>query len=127
MHWEWKNCSTAWKGKYTTGFKGKNPTIILEAVADYLHWGSRVEQRHQRPPVVAPFNEQCMDVGPPITFVANGNQHNMSYYLADGICPRWPVFVKTIKCPIDPKKIYFAQRQEAARKDVERAFGVLQA
>ena len=35
--------------------------------------------------------------------------------------------MKTIRCPIDPKKIYFAKRQEAARKGVERAFGVLQA
>lgn len=50
----------------------------------------------------------------------------MSYYLADGILPRWPVFVKTIGYPTDPKKIYFAQRQEAVRKDVEQTFGVLQ-
>ncbi|XP_047978933.1 uncharacterized protein LOC125220842 [Salvia hispanica] len=32
----------------------------------------------------------------------------------------------TIKHPIGQKKSYFASRQEAARKDVERAFGVLQ-
>ena len=32
----------------------------------------------------------------------------------------------TIRCPINQKKIYFAQRQEAVRKNVERAFGVLQ-
>ena len=38
MHWEWKNCSAAWKGKYTTGFKGKHPTMILEAVVDYRLW-----------------------------------------------------------------------------------------
>ncbi|XP_013589104.1 PREDICTED: uncharacterized protein LOC106297410 [Brassica oleracea var. oleracea] len=31
MHWEWKNCPTAWKGQYTRG-SGK-PTIVLEAVA----------------------------------------------------------------------------------------------
>ncbi|XP_018510902.2 uncharacterized protein LOC103846225 [Brassica rapa] len=31
MHWEWKNCPTAWKGQYTGG-SGK-PTIVLEAVA----------------------------------------------------------------------------------------------
>ena len=33
-----KNCPAAWKGVYTTGFKGKNPTMILEAVADYQVW-----------------------------------------------------------------------------------------
>ena len=35
MHWEWKNHPTDWKGHYTTGFKGKNPMIILEVMADY--------------------------------------------------------------------------------------------
>ena len=38
MHWEWKNCPSAWKGLYTTGFKSKHPTIVLEAVADYRLW-----------------------------------------------------------------------------------------
>ena len=50
----------------------------------------------------------------------------MGYYLADEIYPMWPVFVKTIRCATEDKKKYFAGRQEAARKDVERAFGVLQ-
>ncbi|KAL9671688.1 hypothetical protein QQ045_009258 [Rhodiola kirilowii] len=33
MHWEWKNCPTAWQGSHS-GRKGR-PTIILEAVASY--------------------------------------------------------------------------------------------
>ena len=36
-------------------------------------------------------------------------------------------FVKTIPAPDTRKTQKFAQMQEAARKDVERAFGVLQA
>ena len=36
MHWEWKNCPTAWGGQYA-GRSG-SPTIILEAVADYDLW-----------------------------------------------------------------------------------------
>ena len=36
MHWEWKNCPTAWKGMYSRG-TGK-PTIVLEAVASYDLW-----------------------------------------------------------------------------------------
>ncbi|XP_022576063.2 uncharacterized protein LOC111216059 [Brassica napus] len=36
MHWEWKNCPTAWKGQYTHG-SGK-PTIVLEAVASQDLW-----------------------------------------------------------------------------------------
>ncbi|XP_047979043.1 uncharacterized protein LOC125220959 [Salvia hispanica] len=34
---------------------------------------------------------------------------------------------KTIRCPIGDSRKYFARAQESARKDVERAFGVLQA
>ncbi|XP_047979331.1 uncharacterized protein LOC125221250 [Salvia hispanica] len=47
-------------------------------------------------------------------------------YLADGIYPQWPVFLKTIRCPLGDRRRYFARAQEFARKDVERAFGVLQ-
>ncbi|XP_024004744.1 uncharacterized protein LOC112081920 [Eutrema salsugineum] len=36
MHWEWKNCPTAWKGQYSRG-SGK-PTIVLEVVASYDLW-----------------------------------------------------------------------------------------
>ena len=37
-----------------------------------------------------------------------------------------PTFVKTISAPQRNKKKHFAQMQESGRKDVERAFGVLQ-
>uniref|UniRef100_A0A0D3DH39 Uncharacterized protein n=1 Tax=Brassica oleracea var. oleracea TaxID=109376 RepID=A0A0D3DH39_BRAOL len=67
MHWEWKNCPTAWKGQYARGH-GK-PTIVLEAVAS-------------------------QDLG--------FGTHFLVFQL-------------------------FAQVQESIRKDVERAFGVLQA
>uniref|UniRef100_A0A0D3BQT7 DDE Tnp4 domain-containing protein n=1 Tax=Brassica oleracea var. oleracea TaxID=109376 RepID=A0A0D3BQT7_BRAOL len=71
MHWEWKNCPTAWKGQYTRG-SGK-PTIVLEVVASQDLW----------------------------------------------IC-------HAFFGPLGPKAFLFATHQEAVRKDVERAFGVLQ-
>ena len=51
----------------------------------------------------------------------------MGYYLADGIYPQWSAFVKTISAPLEAKKKHFARVQETCRKDVECAFGILQA
>ena len=53
---------------------------------------------------------------PPVNYITNGHHYRMRYYLADVIYPNRSTFVKTIPCP-----------QESATKDVERAFGVLQA
>jgi len=63
---------------------------------------------------------------PEVKFTINGSEYNMDYYLADGIYPDWATFVKTITLPLTDKDRLFAQHQEAARKDVECAFGILQ-
>jgi hypothetical protein len=64
---------------------------------------------------------------PPVNYTVNGHAYNFGYYLADGIYPNWPTFVKAIRHPYEEKKVYFTQMQESCRKDIERAFGVLQA
>jgi hypothetical protein len=64
---------------------------------------------------------------PQCQFVVNGNTYRHGYYLADGIYPDWATLVKTISQPQGLERKYFAKVQEACRKDVERAFGVLQA
>ena len=51
----------------------------------------------------------------------------MENYLVDSICPKWLAFVKKILAPLEQKGKLFAKAQKAHRKDVEHAFGVLQA
>nr|GEW33196.1 protein ALP1-like [Tanacetum cinerariifolium] len=59
-------------------------------------------------------------------YVVNGIEFEKGYYLADGIYPQWATLVKSFTVANDAKHAYFKRRQEGARKDVERAFGVLQ-
>ena len=132
MHWVWKNCPSSWHGQYT-GHTHK-PTIILEAVASYDLWiwhaffgmpGSHndinvLDRSHL-------FSDLAEGYAPAVNYTINGHNYNTGYYLADGIYPKWATLVQSISQPQGLKKKLFATMQEACRKDVERAFGVLQA
>nr|GEY08668.1 protein ALP1-like [Tanacetum cinerariifolium] len=72
------------------------------------------------------FDNLLDDLAHVVSYVVNGVEYRNGYYLADGIYPEWASFVKSFTVAIDLKHTYFIQRQESARKDVERAFGVLQ-
>ncbi|KAK3183819.1 hypothetical protein Dsin_031105 [Dipteronia sinensis] len=131
MHWKWKNCSTAWAGQYA-GRSGSS-SIILEAVADYDLWiwhayfglpGTNndinvLEASHL-------FANLAQGIAPAAHYVIQGKEYNMGYYLVDGIYQKWFTLIQTIHDPRGRKKKLFAMKQEGCRKDVERAFGVLQ-
>ncbi|KAL5741764.1 hypothetical protein ACOSP7_028496 [Xanthoceras sorbifolium] len=72
------------------------------------------------------FSNLAKGLAPPAHYVIQGKEYNTGYYLADSIYPKWSTLVQTIHDLRGPKKSLFAMKQEACRKDVERAFGVLQ-
>jgi hypothetical protein len=136
MHWKWKNCPKAWHGMYCG--KSRDPTIVLEAVASEDLWiwhaffglpGTLNDINVlQRSPL---FARLASSDAPTCNYKVNNNEYTKGYYLTDGIYPEWATLVKSIKekhgQPLTRKEASFTKAQEAARKDIERAFGVLQA
>uniref|UniRef100_A0A0D3CAE9 GRF-type domain-containing protein n=1 Tax=Brassica oleracea var. oleracea TaxID=109376 RepID=A0A0D3CAE9_BRAOL len=104
MHWEWKNCPTAWKGMYSRG-TGK-PTIVLEAVASYDLWiwhaffgapGTMNDLNILNRSLV--FDDVINGIAPQVIFYVNGNPYHYAYYLTDGIYPKWTTFIQSIRLP----------------------------
>ncbi|XP_056685565.1 uncharacterized protein [Spinacia oleracea] len=114
--------------------RANKPTLILEAVASQDLWiwhaflgtPGRCNDINvlDRSPL---FTDVFEGREPPINYVVNGHQYSMGYNLTDGICPKSAAFIPTISLPQNEKEGLFAKLQESRRKDVERAFGVLQA
>ncbi|XP_023749730.2 uncharacterized protein LOC111898014 [Lactuca sativa] len=122
-----------WKGQYATGPHG-SPSLVLEAVASQYLWiwhvffgvaGSNndVNVLHQSPI----FDDLLNGKAPDAPFTVNGNEYKYGYYLTDGIYPQYSTFVKAFRHPVEERDNFFKRREEGARKDVERAFGVLKA
>ena len=72
------------------------------------------------------FDDLLDDIAPEVEFEGYGCKFKQGYYLADGIYPKWASFVKSFTVATNPKNAAFKAKQESARKDIERAFGVLQ-
>ncbi|CAK8531259.1 unnamed protein product [Lathyrus sativus] len=129
MHWKWKNYRVAWKSQFSRGDHGK-PTIMLEVVTsqDLWIWHAYFGTTGSNNDInVLNMSDVLNGKAPVVQYSVNRTTYYMGYYLADVIYPEWATFVKTILMPQGEKRKLFAQQQESARKDVERAFGVLQA
>ncbi|KAL0771876.1 putative nuclease HARBI1 [Brassica napus] len=132
MHWEWKNCPTEWKGQYTRG-SGK-PTIVLEEVASQDLW---IWHAFFGPP--GTLNDlNVLDRSPffmtfwKVELQGSGTSSTDTSMI-------WRTTSSTVyiqngqhlsnlsHSPQGGKAELFAKVQESTRKDVERAFGVLQA
>ncbi|KAI5348714.1 hypothetical protein L3X38_001601 [Prunus dulcis] len=112
MHWQWKNCPTAWQGDY--GNRKGQKSIILEAVASFDTWvwyaffGVAGSQNDLNVLGQSPvFDEVLRGHSPQVTYQINNTVYSGAYYLADGIYPRWTTFVKTIPNPQSEKERSF--------------------
>ncbi|GKA70939.1 ALP1-like protein, partial [Tanacetum coccineum] len=111
---------------------------VLDALDEYLQMGhttSRESLEHfyranndinvtQRSPLL---NDLKLGKAPKVPFVANDVTYPWGYYLCDGIYPEWVPFVKSVTnlADDDHKRLRYKAMHKAARKDVERTFGVL--
>ncbi|GJZ85650.1 ALP1-like protein [Tanacetum coccineum] len=133
-NWPWANCPVAFKAQFSRGDHGPNPFILSEAIAsnDLRIWhaffgvfgmNNDMNILRQSPLI----NDLKSGRAPDVPFVANSVPYKRGYYLTDGIYPQWSVLIKSIKNPgtNDHKRILYKTKHEAARKDMERAFGVL--
>ncbi|GJT33081.1 ALP1-like protein isoform X1 [Tanacetum coccineum] len=132
MHWDWKNCPKSLHGQFKIR-DHKYPTLMLEAVADQRLWiwhayfGVPGANNDLNVLYGSPlFDDEIADIAQECPFIVNGHTYKKGYYLADGIYPEWSTFVKTFSVTRDAKTFKFKTIQEAARKDIERTFGVLQ-
>jgi hypothetical protein len=132
MHWTWKNCPVAWQGQFQD--KDKNRSVILEAIADQSLWfwhaffglpgGNNDINVLDRSPLIANL---LKGEGQNMSFQVNGHVYPRYYLLTDGIYPQWSCFLQPIHEAQGEKLQHYTKVQEGARKDVECAFGVLQA
>jgi hypothetical protein len=73
------------------------------------------------------FSDLAQGRASPVNYKINDHNYPTRYYLADSIYLQWTTFVKIISPSQGNRRKHFIAAQESARKDVERAFRILQA
>ena len=138
MHLPWDKCPVAWQGSYKNG-KNDGPTLVAEAACDYHMWIHHVAFGYPGTLndlnilSMSPLVEKMIDgtiaelENSVVPFLVGGETFIRTFLLVDGIYPPWSRFVRGIKEPVYFGEKKFTKWQESARKDIERAFGNLQA
>ena len=130
----WKNCPTALKGQFQG--REKYASMALEAVVDHNLWFwhasfgfpgtlNDINIWERSSLLESMLNGRHEEIDHPFTL--DGKPFKKLYYLVDGIYPHLSRFHSTETDPSTRLDASFKIEQEAARKDVERGFGVLKA
>lgn len=130
--WGCKNCPAAYQGQYQ-GKEGVS-TITLQSISD--------DRLYKCPPCFSvpecTNHTNVFEASALCNKIANGShplalqcnigrkRHRQSYWLADDLYSAYPIFAHSCKNPVTPNEKLFAQKQDGRRKDVYRAFDVLQ-
>ena len=138
MHVYWKNCPKAWNGSYKKGSKAFGPSVVLEALSDHHLWfwhasfgyaGSLNDLNILNfSPLLASLCDGTfarLERGV-VPYNIAGEEFNWMIVLVDGIYPAYSRFVKSFGQPVTVDERLFTEWQESTRKDIERAYGVLQ-
>jgi hypothetical protein len=70
------------------------------------------------------MNRIALRERPQVYFEENGHKYDYVNYLTGGIYARWKKIVKLVVKPKGKKQTQFHNAQTAARKNIERAFGI---
>lgn len=138
-HTFWKSCPKGWQGSYKNG-KEKKPTIKMEALCDHHLWFWVASYGYagtlndinilDRSPLLKHFTDGSFvaleEESGVVPFKIGDEEFNRMFVLTDGIYPAYSRFVSGISSPVTDTEKTFTAWQEAARKDIERAFGVIQ-
>ena len=138
-HLLWTNCPLEEKGQYHNPKDSKLAIIKVEAWCDadlfiwHWHCGHAGTSNDKTMVNFSPLFQSILNgqysIELPRAYCVTPDSpvRSLAYFLADGIYPRWPIFLVPIhQGRTQPEKDY-SKRQEGRRKDIERAFGVLQA
>jgi hypothetical protein len=130
MHWQWHNCPVGWQSQFTWWHQTSynHPRSCYFSLPLDLTYFFRVVKSNNDINVLnqsSLFFDVIRGHTHEVTFIINGNEHHIGYYLTDDIYPSWPVFMKGVPLHQQGKHWLFLAKQSTLKKDVECTFDLL--